>query len=313
MTVPPEVAAYLASLHDALDDLPTAERDDLLAEIEDSLLEAAEDGPIAARLGPPDAFAAELRTAAGLHPRAATEAPRRLPAWRDLTTRLGNDPRARAAGRVARELAPAWWLVRGYLAVAAVALLLGSGWSVNHPAMPQLFGSTEGGLLVIALATAASLWLGLRARRARGALRHTVVALNVLLVVSLAPLAHHLNQPRPTQFVYVSEPAAPVPGLANSGSRVLNIYPYSRDGHLLHDVLLYDAFGNPIEIGRNGVADPNRRFLRTPSGAVLFNSFPIRYYEPGTTQVARPNAGPVVQVPSIATPPLVTQRRQKRR
>jgi hypothetical protein len=313
MTVPPEVAAYLASLREALEDLPGTERDDLLAEVEDSLLDAAADGSIEARLGQPGEFAAELRAAAGLHPRPSESQRPRLQAWRSLAERLVADPRARSGERLARELAPAWWIARGYVAVAAVALLLGSTWSVDHPAVPRLLGSAEAGVLLILLTSAASVWLGLRTRHADGRLTHVVVALNVLLVLSLAPLAHHLREPRPTQFVYVTESTPPAPGLANAGSPVLNIYPYSRDGRLLHDVLLYDAFGNPLEIGHNGVADPNRRFLRTPVGAVLFNSFPIRYYEPGTTRVARPNAGPVVRVPRIATPALVTQQKQQRR
>jgi len=42
--VPPEVEAYLTALREALDDLPTAERDDLLAEVEVSLVEAASEG-----------------------------------------------------------------------------------------------------------------------------------------------------------------------------------------------------------------------------------------------------------------------------
>ena len=39
--LPPDVAAYLAAVREALADLPVAERDDLLAEVEVSLLDAA--------------------------------------------------------------------------------------------------------------------------------------------------------------------------------------------------------------------------------------------------------------------------------
>jgi hypothetical protein len=74
---------------------------------------------------------------------------------------------------------------------------------------------------------------------------------------------------------------------------VRNIYPYSLDGKLLHDVLLYDGAGAPIEIGAQ-FKDPNRRVLTTSSGASIFSSFPIRYYEPGTTLVAHPNASPTL-------------------
>jgi hypothetical protein len=109
----------------------------------------------------------------------------------------------------------------------------------------------------------------------------------------------------------VAVPSEPLPGLANSGAAVENIYPYSRNGHLLQDVLLYDA-GNPITVGGEASSDPLRRVLRTPAGAPLFDSFPIRYFEPGTARVAHPNARPAVKTPQIATPPFVTERPAKK-
>jgi hypothetical protein len=50
--------------------------------------------------------------------------------------------------------------------------------------------------------------------------------------------------------------------------------------------------------------DPDRRLLLTSENQAIFNSFPIRYYEPGTRRVARPNGGPVVLVPQLVTPAL---------
>ena len=68
--LPPELEAYLAAVRTTLADLAPEERDDLLGEVQAALLEAAGegDGPIAARLGPPEEFAAELRASAGLDP-----------------------------------------------------------------------------------------------------------------------------------------------------------------------------------------------------------------------------------------------------
>ena len=106
--VPPEVSEYLAAVRAALDDLPATERDDLLAEVEPSLLDAAFEtgGNVSARLGPAEEFAAELRTAAGLQvpPRRTHDEPRLLRAAR----RLVRDPRVQEL----RRLAPIWWLVR---------------------------------------------------------------------------------------------------------------------------------------------------------------------------------------------------------
>ncbi|MGI8801341.1 MAG: HAAS signaling domain-containing protein [Solirubrobacteraceae bacterium] len=62
-----EVAAYLAAVRAAVADLGADERDDLLVEVEASLIETAgeDDRPIVERLGPPAEFAAELRASAG--------------------------------------------------------------------------------------------------------------------------------------------------------------------------------------------------------------------------------------------------------
>ena len=99
--VPPEVSEYLAAVRAALDDLPATERDDLLAEVEPSLLDAASEtgGNVSARLGPAEDFAAELRTAAGLQvPLRRTEAKSRLLV---AVRRLIRDPRVRELRRLA--------------------------------------------------------------------------------------------------------------------------------------------------------------------------------------------------------------------
>ena len=312
-TVPPEVAAYLATVREALDDLPADERDDLLAEVEDSLVEAATEGggPIVARLGQPEEFAAELRAAAGLHERAPAAEKREAIQWRELAARLAHDERVRAARRIARDLAPVWWVARGYVAVAAVALLFDSDWSLRHPSVPHI-PTAKVGLVIIALAMVASVWLGLLTRRASTRVRQAAFVANLVLVAAIAPVLSHLDEPLPTQFVYVAVPPQPQPGFANSGAPVANIYPYSRDGRLLQDVLLYDAAGRPIEVGSEAVRDPLRRVLRTPAGTPLFNSFPIRYYEPGTARVARPNAAPPIDLPVVTTPSLVGKKSSRR-
>jgi uncharacterized membrane protein len=58
-TVSEDVKAYIAAVRARLDDLPPEEREDLLADVEPSILASAEesDAPVALRLGPPHAFA----------------------------------------------------------------------------------------------------------------------------------------------------------------------------------------------------------------------------------------------------------------
>jgi hypothetical protein len=117
------------------------------------------------------------------------------------------------------------------------------------------------------------------------------------------PVAAHLSNNPLEAPTYIAIPTPFVqPGLMYNGAPVQNIYPYSLDGKLLHDVLLYDGAGNPIEIGR-GVTDPNRRVLLTRSNLFIFNAFPIRYYESGTVHVAHPNAGPPVKTPTVLPAP----------
>jgi len=295
----PEVARYLAAVREGLQDLNDAERDDLLEEVESSLLEAAADsGSVEERLGSPEEFAAELRAAAGLetadHPRS-----RRI---RDVLAELIAAARSSRARRFAAELAPTWWLVRGYVAVAFLGFL-GAGWSISHRAVPRLHDGKVG-LLAIVVAVVVSFWLGKRLRDATGAAKVALVAANVALAAAAVPVAVHLAHSQPTtQSFVVYVPPVPQTGLFYNGAAVTNLYPYTRDGRLLHDVLLFDGAGNPIELGAN-TADPNRRLLRTSRRyAPIYNSYPIRYYDPGTTRVSHPDAGPRVRIPSLVPGP----------
>jgi hypothetical protein len=164
-----------------------------------------------------------------------------------------------------------------------------------------------GGLVLLA-AIAGSIALGRREQR--GAVRRAVpVAVNVLAAAGAVWVAIHVAAVQPAvQYVEVPTSVEPVPGLALNGARVENIYPYSRDGRLLHDVLLYGSDGSPLDV-RPGDPDPLRRALRTTTGDALFNTFPIRFFEEGTKRVAKPDAAPPVTPPTVATPALAANRR----
>lgn len=299
----PDVGAYLAAVREELADLRPDERDDLLAEVETSLLEAAEesDAPIAARLGPPADFAAELRSAAGLT--ITAEAPaktRRLEsAWRS--------PRTAALKRTLAELAPIWWVVRAYVVVALVAWAVDTDWSAAVPFVPTIGiggpGSAQTGLVALVLAVGLSVAHGLWERR-RGGVATPSMAVNVFLALAALPiggdLLERLSNRGYSSTVYVE---STVPGLAVDGAPVENIYPYSRDGRLMLDVLLYDQNGSPLNV-RAADGDPTRRVLRGANGTELYNAFPIRYFEPGTQNVAKPGAAPPIPWSPIVTPPL---------
>ena len=309
-SIPGEVEEYVAAVRRALADLPSAERDDLLADLEASLLETTEEGagPIVARLGAPEQFAAELRTAAGLHEPAP-------PARResDLGRRLGivgdrflAHPAVIATRRLGRELAPIWWVLRAYLAVGAIAYAAGSSWSLRLPIVPRL-GSAEIGLAAIGIAVVVSVWLGLELRRHGSPFPRLAAVVNIVLLFAAIPIvAQVTDTSRLDSLAARANAPLPLPplGLLYNGVRVENIYPYSRDGRLLHDVLLYDSTGRAIEIPTHRAFDPNRRFVVTIGNRPLFNVFPIRYYEPGTRRVARPDAAPFVKLPPVLTPRL---------
>ena len=68
-------------------------------------------------------------------------------------------------------------------------------------------------------------------------------------------------------------------------------------------MLLYTGAGAPLDAAGAAI-DPQRRVLRTKSGRQIFNAYPIRYFDPGTGEVAHPGAAPKITIPKITTPPL---------
>ena len=241
-----EIRAYAAAVRGALADAPPEQRDELLEDLEEHLAEvAAEDGDrsLAARLGPPEEYARELRAAAGIG--GATRAPvggrRGLgPAWERLRS-------SRPAVEVLRflpELRPAWWVLRAWGAVTAVAVVFVDSSSFPLPTLGL-------GVVGVALAVAAVVWsvrLGMRSRAAGTAPGPPAVALNALLAVLTLVAVAGVATPRSASAepVYVDQP--PRAGLTHDdGAPITNIYPYSSDGEPLTGVRLYDQDGRPID------------------------------------------------------------------
>jgi hypothetical protein len=300
-----QIDAYLAAVRVSLGDIAEDERAELLAEVEASLIESAGeiDSPTAA-LGPPEAFAAELRASAGLGEPSPVSAPAQgtLQVARAFASELGRRPWAARSLSIARELAPAWWLVRGYLVVVAIASITNARWSQSRPWAPA-FSSRRTDILIIALVVAASLALGVLRRRRVASLLLVAVVVDIAAVLAIVPAVRHVTNAPATVFI-VGAPVvqAPATGLSFSGRPVLNVYPYSRDGKLLHDVRLYDDLGRPLTLDLG--SDQLRRVPVAANGTRVFNAFPIRYRQPGTHVVAHPNAAPRIRVPKIVTPAL---------
>jgi hypothetical protein len=180
-----EIARYAAAVRAAFADLPGGDREGLLEDLEDHLREVLSEtgGPLEERLGPPDAYADELRSSAGLPPRSAAPpgSPGLRLAWHVLQ-RSG-----RAVRDLLVELRPAWWVARGYLLVLLVnalfARLLPSSGPVRFP-LPAVFGSQALGLLTVAAAVAASVALG--RRRATSAVGRRLRRVGNLAVAAFA-------------------------------------------------------------------------------------------------------------------------------
>lgn len=253
-TVDPAVLRYLEVVRTHLDDLPGAEGDDLLEDLEDHLAEVAAegDGSLEDRLGPPVAYADELRASAGYPSReelAARRPARKLaerisssPIWRSVS-RVVESPQGRASLRFARELRPGWWVLRGYLAVVGPVYLF-SEQPGSNTILPFWGGWVPAGFLAITVAIVVSVWLGRRAERT-GRARFLSIVFSAAVVATSAGAAAGWGGGVPyyEDVAYVEEQ----PFLHHAdGSAIANICPYSSDGKLLSGVLLFDQGGRAI-------------------------------------------------------------------
>ena len=323
MTAPTAVAAsparaYLDAVGRELADLPVEERTDLLEDLAMHLSALDEEGdprPYSVRLGPPAAYAAELRQAAGLPPRDVAAVPSSAPLQRvsELARRAAATRTGRETADFLLQLRPAWWLTRGYLAVLLPALAVGDARS-DIP-VPAPAGSRSLGVALIVLAVVASVRLG----RAHSPvlLRTAVVLANAALAVwALVTLADLSDRAR--DVVHLPSSGAPDGGsLQSPAGPVTDIYPYTADGTPLEGVLLYDQDGRPLRAAeQEWFADRCRRVLAQPraaDGVPVPHSFPQRYVlDPkGETLSGAPAAPgqclaererPEVPLPTFTTP-----------
>ncbi|WP_049557214.1 hypothetical protein [Nonomuraea sp. SBT364] len=266
--------AYARAVREALARHP--EREELLEDLDDHLAEIAaeSDAPLEDRLGPPAAYAEELRAAYGGRPEAGKgrRGPREIVAGLRARVR-----RHRLYGRVTGflgELRPGWWVLRGYaLAMAGLALATGP-----RPASAgtRLVPGDAVELLVVVAAVAASVWFGGRRGGWPVVSLAVAVAVNVVAAVALvAGMVAGASGPVVQQaFAPVQQSRQPDVVLVGSGSPfvgdVSNIKPY-KDGKPLTGVDLYDQDGRPL------VLSPEEHgFELDPScGEVLRNRYPL--------------------------------------
>jgi hypothetical protein len=301
-----DIARYAAAVRSALADLPTSEREDLLEDLEDHLAEVAteSDVPLTQRLGSPDEYAAELRAAYGAR---TGERPRRRPLHAALaalrTTWIYQD----LAGFLP-QLRPAWWVLRGYLAVLVLtaAFLRFRDGFISLRLFPSPL--TSRGLLQI-VATIVAIWVSVAIGRhgfAGRGWRTAALVANALILLAALPVL--VNMSGAIGAPYVGPVSyAPYPdyaAAANPLADVTNIYAYTKDGRPIQNVLLYDQNGVPVQLlgGSKGMTSKGQPM--TPQYPIGADGQPIMNAYPLTETDASGNTvpGPRVAIPPFASP-----------
>jgi hypothetical protein len=317
----PEVTAYARQVREALADVPPARLEELLEDLEEHLVEVASEtpGPLADRLGSPAGYAAELRRAAGL-PDAlpqATAAERPSTASRWVAQVRASEPYRHVVAFLP-ELRPAWWVARGWAAVAAVDYSVQG--EVTMP-LPSLGLGIVGWAITVAVVVW-SVRLGLRTRAAGGGPTHGWVAVNLALalctVFALVGVADRFSYADAPQNVSYTVPA--VTTLTHEdGTPITNIVPYGPDGTPLTGVLLYDQDGRPIDnlstwTEDGGSVEPQREVPAQPDNAYPQAQVVTSYDEygnpvedevgvPTTTPTPEPTPEPTTPAPTDTAVP----------
>src|SRR5207302_9513251 len=163
----------------------------LLDDLEQHLHEVAaeEEGTLTDRLGPPAAYAAELRLSAGLPPTPARPRIRSSMSSRLQRSvhRLRSLPGGAATLDFMRELRPGWWVLRGYLFVVAMSIVFTHTvhWFPSGDRAEPLVG-----LVAVVAAVVGSVALG-RAAPSKASLRRLAILLNVGVVfIGLVAVGH---------------------------------------------------------------------------------------------------------------------------
>jgi hypothetical protein len=307
------VADYLAELRPHLDDLDPNERAEVLDELADALREVAaeDDRPLREVLGSPAYYVAAYRASAGLE----RQQPQRSGRLRTLPENMRNTVRTHPwwphVLALARLLRPAWWTLRG----AVLAVLLGGALGIFR--LSQVMSLL--GLVCITGAVAASVAIGGGRQLTRG-WRRVLAGANVIAVFAALTTASELSAVRDEGWgagydaavrdeLNVSSFGAGQLMLPD-GELVTNIYPYTRDGEPLRDVLLFDGAGQPLTLVPDSAdvlspgEDIETRYERDADGQAITNLYPLQQYIVEYDDKGLPSRRPRT-APTIVLPPAV--------
>lgn len=254
-----EIADYAARVRAALADLPPAHRDELTEDLPEHLAEVAAeaDGSLVDRLGEPEAYAAELRVAAGVgatsgggrrNRRLGVAVDRLRARAHRWDVQLGPPLGYASASEFLRLLRPAWWVLRGYLAAMLVTVVTtGDTFGV----LPELNGSLLAGLVLLAGSVLASIWLGHHTpglTRPKRRVLHVGTA--VLVIFGLVGLADMNDRVGSGDLDYEQI------SIDGRYDHIRDVFVYDRQGQLVENARLFDQNGDPIRLGRPMCPNP---------------------------------------------------------
>ena len=314
--VAPEVAQFVTAVRAELSDLDPEVVEELTGGLEADLTDSMEAVP-GNEFGDPVAYAAELRSAAGLPPRPA--ATPRLGALGPaalagvLVQRAGasvervtGDPRWPVVRDFVVTLRPVWWVARAWVGYVAVTD------AVLQSESPGLEPRSAAQLVILVGILVASVQLGRRSADGRAVRwRWPVLAANVLALLALPYALQAASVP--TVYTEMTQPVAAVPGdgLYLNGFQVTNVRPFDAQGRPLTGVQLFDQDGNPLEVrpnsSNNTAVAPGGLTESLPrldaNGEARWNVFPLDQRATDPLSPPEPVPTAVDPLPDAVAPP----------
>lgn len=296
---------YQRRVASALAFLPAEEREEILAGVGEHLREVTAEGvDLVERLGTPEAYAHELVAAAGLGENRSSR-PR---LWSHNTWRHLSEHRwTTSVATFLPTLRPAWWVLRGYLAVVVFSLVFDPWptvlwWSRLWliPVIGQ--GLVHGVIGVVLLCLAIPISVSIGRRSLSVAAQRMVIAANVFLLaiggyalVSIGDMVDNALEPS------LSPSYAPTAGLRHNGDPIRNITVFDAEGNPLTDVRLFDQNGEPITVQTN----VPRRFIQRSVdefGVESRNTYPLVVVDRSGEPIPGKLTSPVTTIPALKQP-----------
>ncbi|GGL35240.1 hypothetical protein H9L10_01505 [Phycicoccus endophyticus] len=255
-----DVHAYILAVRSWLGDLPAEDVDELTFGMEADLAERAAEGGgrLGEVLGEPEEYAAELRAAAGLPPRATAPRPP------GHVAELRRDLERLRAGILERwawlpELRATWWIARGFTLGWVLLAMAGT----RHP----VFAGVVGAVLSYGVGRASRGWRS-------GPLPGVVLLANLVAAVAVAPVLWVATHP---QLTYVETESSSVTGLARDGEPVLDLFVYDADGHRVDRARILDQSGQGVFVDPSFFDLSGEEVPRKPDGSpdVETDVFPL--------------------------------------